>query len=291
MARTTANGIEIEYETFGSAGDPALLLVGGLGQQLTAYPEGLCRLLADAGFHVIRFDNRDSGLSWGHPDDTPRPDWGAIVTGDYASAAYLVADLADDAAGLLDALGITGAHLVGMSMGGMIVQQLAISRPDLALSLCSIMSTTGDRAVGRPTPEASTVLFAPPQADREAAISQQVHALQFLSSPGHPTPEEELRAYVTGDYDRARRPLGTARQLAAIMCSPDRTPDLAKLTLPTLVIHGEDDPLVDVSGGRATAAAVPGARLLAVPGMAHDLPRQLWGLFTEEIAGVAGKGN
>ncbi|AJE84860.1 alpha/beta hydrolase [Streptomyces albus] len=289
MARAEANGIEIEYETFGAPGDPALLLVAGLGQQLLAYPAEFCRMLAGAGFHVVRYDNRDSGLSSGTPEDVPPPDWQAIVSNDYSSASYTVPDLAKDAAALLTALGIGSAHLVGVSMGGMIVQQLAILRPDLVRSLTSVMSTTGERAVGRPSPEASAILFAPQQRTRQAALTQMVRSLQVLASPEYPTPEEELYAYVAAAHDRAHRPLGTARQLAAVMCSPDRTAELARLDVPALVVHGSDDCLIDPSGGRATAAAIPGARLLTVPGMGHDLPRQLWRRLADEIIRLAGE--
>lgn len=281
MARCKANGIELEYESFGSPTAPTILLVMGLGMQLLGWDPELCGRLADRGFHVIRYDNRDIGLSTGF-DEAGLPDLAALFT-DPSRAPYLLEDLAEDAAGLLAGLGIRAAHVVGVSMGGMIVQELAIRHPDAVLSLCSIMSTTGARDVGQPTPEALAALTAAPGADRAGAIERGLRAWRVLESPAYRHSDDQLRETTAAAYDRANRPAGSARQLAAILCSPDRTERLRTLDVPTQVIHGEADPLIDVSGGRATAEAVPGARLLLIPGMGHDLPEELWDTYIEAI--------
>ena len=291
MPRTPANAqqVELEYETFGDPADPALLLVMGLGAQLLSWPEGLCELLAEQHrFHVIRFDNRDSGLST-FVDRGPQPDVGAILHGDPSSAPYLIGDMALDACALLDALGVPRAHVVGASMGGMIVQQLAIDHPERVLSLCSIMSRPGDRESGNSTPEAGAVLMRPRGAGREAAIDAGVTAYQVIGSPGYPDDPAALRARVAAGYDRSSRPDGFLRQFAAIVASPDRTPGLRQLTVPTLVIHGSDDPLIHRSGGEATAEAVPGAELLVLPGMGHSLPQELWAGIAEAVAANAAR--
>ena len=281
-----SNGLDIHYETLGDPADPALLLIMGLGAQLIGWPDEFCAGLAGRGFRVIRFDNRDAGLSTSL-DELGTPDLTAILAGDPATVPYLLADLADDAAGLLKELGIDRAHVVGASMGGMVAQHLAIDHPHLVASLCSIMSTTGDRAVGRPTPEAAAALLRPRPADRQAAIDGAVAGARVIGSPAYPAPADELRRRAAANYDRSYRPAGFARQYAAIVASPDRTPALARVTASTLVIHGEDDPLITLSGGRATAAAIPGARFLSIPGMGHDLPRELWPEVIDAIAGNA----
>ena len=282
MARCKANGIELEYETFGDPGAPALLLVMGLGMQLLGWESGLCERLAGLGFHVIRYDNRDAGLSTFF-DEAGVPDMTAVYSGDHSGVPYRLEDLAEDASGLLTGLGVSGAHVVGASMGGMIAQELAIRHPEQVLSLCSIMSTTGASDVGHPSAEALGVLTAPPGTDRESAIARGLRTWRVLESPAYPHTEEQLRTTVGAAYDRANRPAGSARQLAAIIASPDRTERLRKLAVPTQVIHGEADPLVNVSGGQATAEAIPDARLLVVPGMGHDLPAQLWDVYVETI--------
>jgi pimeloyl-ACP methyl ester carboxylesterase len=278
-----ANGIQLSLQTLGDPADPALLLVMGLGAQLIDWPQEFCEQLAGRGFFVIRFDNRDAGLS------TSRPEWGvpdvrAIVAGDRATVPYLLTDLAADTAGLLDALGVRRAHVVGASMGGMIAQQVAIDHPDRVASLCSIMSTTGDRSVGRSTPEAAAVLGAAPAPDRATAVATAVAAARTIGSPRYPAPEEELLSRAEAKYDRGYNPLGTLRQYAAIIASPDRTAALHEVTVPTVVIHGADDPLISVTGGQATAAAVPGAELIVLEGMGHDLPRVLWPRIVDAIA-------
>ncbi|MBF9070616.1 alpha/beta fold hydrolase [Streptacidiphilus fuscans] len=279
-------GITLEYETLGDPSRPTMLLVMGLGAQLTSWDERFCRELADHGFRVVRYDNRDAGLST-FLDDGPQPDLEAVLGGDHSSTRYRIADLAGDAVGLLDALGVERAHVVGASMGGMIAQQLVIDHPARVLSLCSIMSLPGDGTSGQPTPEALAVLLRPAVAGREAAIEASMAAARVIGSPDYPRSDEELRAVTTATQDRSSRRDGVSRQIAAVVASPDRTAALRKVTVPTLVVHGEADPLVDVSGGHATAAAVPGASLLTLPGMGHDLPRALWPQVVPAIAANA----
>jgi pimeloyl-ACP methyl ester carboxylesterase len=268
-----ANGIDIEYLTDGDPADRPLLLVMGLGAQLITWPQGFVDELTGRGFFVIRFDNRDSGLSTkfeGLPSITD------LFGGDTSSAPYLIEDMADDAAGLLSELGLSKVHVVGASLGGMITQALAIHHQDRFLSVCSIMSTTGDRAVGAPTGEAIAALLRPVATSREEAIEASVAGSEVIGSPAYPADESVLRARAAAAYDRSYCPEGTARQLAAILASPDRTEGLHGVRLPFLVLHGEADPLVTPSGGEATAAAVPDAKLITYPGMGHDLPEALW---------------
>lgn len=283
MPRCQANGIEIEYDTFGSPADPALLLVHGLSMQLTGWETDFCEQLAGRGFHVIRYDNRDVGLST-HFDGASAPDLGALLSGDTSGVPYLLADMADDAAGLLDALGIRAAHVMGVSMGGMILQEILLRHPERVLSACSIMSTTGAPDVGQPTPEAAAALMSPPAASREDAIARAVATWRVIESPAYPMADEALWEMEAGFYDRCYYPEGVGRQLAAIIASPDRTPGLKGVQAPTVVIHGDSDRLIDISGGRATAAAIPDSRLVLYPGMGHDLPRELWDVVIEEIA-------
>jgi pimeloyl-ACP methyl ester carboxylesterase len=282
MPRATSNGLELEYDTFGAPSDPALVLVMGVGAQMIAWEPDFCGLLADEGFHVVRFDNRDIGLST-YLEELGVPDLASLVAG-ASQAPYQLADMADDVVGLLDALGIEKGHVVGASMGGMIAQQFAIDHPDRLLSLCSIMSTTGDPTVGHSQPEALAALLRPAATSREQAIEQGAATSRVFGSPGFPRSEEELRAKAAASYDRAFHPAGAARQTAAIVASPDRTEGLRGVDVPTLVIHGEADQLIDQSGGKATAAAVPDAELLIISGMAHDLPRGAWPPIVEAIA-------
>jgi pimeloyl-ACP methyl ester carboxylesterase len=282
LPRCHANGIEIEYDTFGSPTDPALLLIMGLSMQLTGWEPELCERFAERGFHVIRFDNRDAGLST-HFDAAPVPNLGAVLSGDASEVTYLLADLADDAAALLEALGIGAAHVVGASMGGMVVQELLMRHPERLLSACSIMSTTGAPDVGHPSPEATAALLNPAARSRDEAIDQGVATWRILQSPAYPMTESVIRRQEAAFYDRCYYPDGGVRQLAAILCSPDRTPALKAVTTPTLVVHGEADPLINVSGGHATAAAIPDSILRTYPGMGHDLPRELWDSFIDEI--------
>jgi len=279
---TTADGIRIEYETMGDPGDPCLLLVMGLGGQLIAWDTELCERFADRGFFVIRYDNRDVGLSMDF-EGSPAPDLAALLGGDGSSAPYLLADMADDAVGLLDSLRIAAAHVVGVSMGGMIVQQLVIDHPERVLSLCSIMSTTGDPSVGQPSDEALTVLLEPPPPDRAGYLDHEVAVWRVISSPGYPFDEQRIRDRGGASYDRRFLPAGVGRQLAAIIASPDRTERLGRVKVPTLVIHGDGDVLVNQSGGRATTAAIPGAQLLIMPGMGHDLLPVVWDTIVDAV--------
>jgi pimeloyl-ACP methyl ester carboxylesterase len=279
------DGIEIAYEEFGDPGDPAMLMIMGLGVQMIGWDDELCELLAAERFRVVRFDNRDVGRSSRY--DGPAPDWVALSAGDGSSANYLLADMADDAVKLLDDLGIEAAHVVGASLGGMIAQTLAIRHSERVLSLTSIMSTSGDRSVGQPHPEALAQLFNPPPNEPDGMAEWAVRNWKVIGSPGFEPDDEAIRRRARTSFERGYNPQGVGRQLAAIVASGDRTPELARLSLPTLVIHGEADPLIDVSGGKATAGAIPEAKLTLIEGMGHDLPRQLWPRFVEQIAANA----
>jgi pimeloyl-ACP methyl ester carboxylesterase len=281
MPRVQSNGLELEYDTAGDPADPALVLVMGLGAQLIGWDDGLRDLFAAQGFHVVRFDNRDIGLSTSL-DHLPLPDLAAISGGDRSSAPYLLADMAQDTLGLLDALGIERAHVVGASMGGMIAQELAIAHPERLLSLCSIMSTTGDRSVGQATPEALAG-FGQPPGTREVIVERGVENSRLMSGPFFPFDELEARAKYEAAYDRSYQPLGSLRQTAAVLASPDRTEGLRAVRVPTLVIHGSADPLVYRSGGEATAAAVPDAELLIIEGLGHRLSPQAWPTIVEAV--------
>jgi len=274
------NGIDIEYVTGGDPADPALLLVMGLGAQLIAWPELFVEQLTACGFFTIRFDNRDSGLSTKFEGT---PDFMALFSGDRSSAPYFVEDMAEDSLALLTALGLDRVHVVGVSMGGMITQAMVIAHPERFLSACSIMSTTGDPAVGAPTGEAVTALLRPPASNRDEAIEASLVGSKVISSPGFPFDLDLMTRRAGAAYDRSYCPGGTGRQLAAILASPDRTEGLGRLKLPFLVIHGEDDPLVSVTGGKATAAAVPGSKLILIPGMGHDLPDAAWDQIIDGI--------
>jgi pimeloyl-ACP methyl ester carboxylesterase len=287
VGRAQANGIELEYDTFGDDADPALLLVMGLGAQMVAWDEEFCRLLAGRGFHVIRFDNRDVGLStrFEHADDLNVPAAVmASLSGGKVEAPYRLGDMADDAFGLLDALGLERAHVVGVSMGGMIAQTMAIAHPERLRSLTSIMSTTGDREVGNPTPEALTLLMTRPPSDRDGYLDNAVSSSRLLHGNVLPFDADRARERAGLAFDRAFYPIGVGRQLVAILASGDRTDALGGVTVPTLVIHGDADPLVDHSGGVATAKAVPGAELRTIEGMGHDLPVECWDEIVDAIA-------
>jgi pimeloyl-ACP methyl ester carboxylesterase len=281
-----SNGVEIAYETFGTREDPAILLVMGLGVQMIYWHEDFCAELAEQGFHVIRFDNRDIGHSTKFDGERP-PDLTAILMGETSSAPYMLDDMADDAAGLLDHLGIEAAHVVGVSMGGMIAQAMAIAHPSRVRSLTSIMSTTGSRAVGQAREEVYALLLTPAPPSRDAYVEHSVAVWRTIGSTGFERDEDWVRQVAGRAFDRCFAPDGTMRQLAAILASPDRTEALRQVRCPALVIHGEDDPLIAVSGGRATAEAIPGAELIAVPGMGHDLPRALWPRIIDAIAANA----
>jgi pimeloyl-ACP methyl ester carboxylesterase len=284
VPKVKANGIDIEYLIEGDRNDRPLLLVMGLGAQLITWPQGFVDAFCERGFFVIRFDNRDSGFS---TKLEGTPDIAALFTGDASSARYLIEDMADDAAGLLAELGLPKVHVVGASLGGMITQALAIQHQDRFHSACSIMSTTGNRAVGAPTGEAIAALLRPIATSREEAIEASVSGSKVIGSPGYPVDEALLRARAAAAYDRSYCPEGTARQLAAVLGSPDRTEGLHGVAMPFLVLHGEADPLVTLSGGQATAEAVPDAKLITYPGMGHDLPEPLWADVADAIVANA----
>jgi pimeloyl-ACP methyl ester carboxylesterase len=275
-------GLDLCYQTFGADDDPALLMVMGLGTQMVMWDDELCETLADRDLRVIRFDNRDIGRST-ILRDRGVPTLRQTVLRDRRAAPYSLDEMAGDAVGLLDQLGIESAHVVGASMGGMIAQLIAINHPRRARSLVSIMSTTGSRRVGLPRPGMIPLLLRRPRPDREGYVSDMVGTLRAIGSKRYPSETERLRALAERCYERGHDRSGTPRQLAAIQTAPDRTKDLRRLRLPAAVIHGADDPLIRVSGGRATAKAIPGARLLMLDGMAHDLPRPLWPQVVETI--------
>jgi pimeloyl-ACP methyl ester carboxylesterase len=272
--RVDTNGIEIAYQTLGDPSDPPLLLIMGLGMQLIHWDLNLCEELAERGYHVIRFDNRDAGLST--KIDAPVPPIVRAMAGFHIDAPYLLKDMADDSFGLLDELGIERAHLMGVSMGGMVGQTMAIAQPERVLSLASIMSTTGERRAGMPKLRVWSLLMRRAPAERAAFQDYFVRMFRIIGSPGFPQDEPRVRELAGATFDRSHNPAGTARQLAAVLASGDRTPALRELHVPTTVIHGTDDPLVPFRGGVATARAIPGAEFVAIPGMGHDLPREIW---------------
>jgi len=285
MPRATANGIELEYEDHGRPGDPLILLISGLSAQMTSWDDAFLAQLVDRDFRVVRFDNRDIGLSTFF-DDAGVPDLaGAATTGEIPPAAYSLADMADDAAGLLDHLGVEQAQIVGASMGGMIAQTFVLAYPERSLSLTSIFSSTGAPAVGQPHEGVvEALILAPPAADRDAYIEGAVASARLIGSPGFPFDEPAVRRKGGRDYDRSYHPAGVARQALAVVLQDDRTEALEKLEIPTLVVHGDSDPLVDVSGGRDTASAVPEADLWIIPGMGHDVPPVLHAELADRIA-------
>jgi pimeloyl-ACP methyl ester carboxylesterase len=282
------NGVQIAYQEVGdSAGEP-LFLVMGLGTQMLGWDEEFCEQLADRGFRVVRFDNRDIGHST-MLDAAGVPSRRDLFLGRRASAAYVFSDMAADAIGLMDHLGIEAAHVVGASMGGMIGQTLAIEHPERVRSLVSIMSTTGSRRVGTPSLKAFGLMLAEAPRTREAYVERIVKTFSVIGSPVYPADPERLREIAGRMYDRSHNPRGILRQMHAITASGDRTPALRRLRLPAAVIHGSRDPLVRPSGGRATARAIPGARLRMIEGMGHDLPRALWRTFADDIADTAAR--
>ena len=274
MPRVKANGIEIEYETFGDPKSAPLLLVGGLGSQLLSWDEPFCEQLRDRGFYVIRYDNRDAGLST-KMEAAGEPDLLAAFGGN-ANPAYHLDDLAADAAGLLSALGIRAAHVVGVSMGGFIAQLIAINHPDRVLSLTSIMSGPGGTDEVPPQPEGADVLMRVPPPTREDRIEHGLWIRKTLKGPGDPFDEAMETRQVELAYDRSYYPVGTGRQLVAILAAESRSERLSRIKVPTLVIHGTDDVLVPVENGRRVANAVPGARLLEFERMGHNLPERVW---------------
>jgi pimeloyl-ACP methyl ester carboxylesterase len=283
-----ANGIELAYDELGDRNGRPLILIMGLATQLIHWDEGFCGLLGERGYRVIRFDNRDIGHST-KIDWAPSPKVGAMMFG-YGEAAYRLPDMAADTAGLMDHLEIERAHIVGASMGGMIAQTLAIEHPERVLSLGSIMSTTGDRRLGLPKLRAFGTLFAKPPRTRDGYAEQAVKAFKVIGSPGYPMDEERFRAMALAAYDRCFYPPGVSRQLHAVTRSGDRTKKLRHLRVPTVVIHGDKDPLIRTAAGRATARAIPDARLRIVEGMGHDLPPGVWPALIDEIDSNAERG-
>jgi pimeloyl-ACP methyl ester carboxylesterase len=274
-------GIELCYQELGDPDGEPLLLIMGLATQMIAWSDEFCAMLAERGFRVVRFDNRDIGRSTRVRSEGV-PNVLDILVG-RGTPAYRLRDMAADTVGLMDHLGIGSAHVVGASMGGMIAQCTAIGYPDRVRSLCSIMSTTGSRRVGHPSYKTFGLLLGKPPREREAAIERVVKTFKTIGSPGYPFEEERVREIAGRSFDRGHSQAGIARQLHAITASGDRTPHLRKLDVPTVVIHGKSDVLVNPSGGRATARAIPAARLKMIEGMGHDLPRALWPTFVEEI--------
>jgi pimeloyl-ACP methyl ester carboxylesterase len=284
--RAQLSGLELEYETFGSNNDPLVLLIIGFSQQLTAWDARFCAQLAARGFRVVRFDNRDAGLST-KIDGAPRPRLSAIAAGDLSTVSYGIDDMANDAAALIEALApgskSASAHVVGVSMGGMIAQSLTIRHPNRVKSLLSIMSTTGDRSVGQSKPEALAIVWTAPPAERDAYIEHSVRSWHVLRSPGFTYDEARGREQMARDYDRSFYVEGAARQAAAILSQRDRTAALHDVKVPVTVIHGVDDPLIALSAGEATARAIPGAKLIVVPGLGHDLPEGLWPTIIDAV--------
>ena len=288
MGNVRANGVEIEYETFGSSGDPTLLLVNGFTSQLIGWDESFCRMLAGRGRRVVRYDNRDVGHSTHF--DGERVDIPAIFRarkgeGPMPAVPYTLHDMAADGVGLLDALGIDSAHIAGMSMGGMIVQTMAIDHPTKVRSVTSIMSHTGENDYGRSTKEANAALMSAPPTERAAYISHTVTNGRLWSSPRY-YDETAAAARAGASYDRMFYPEGSPRQMAAIMSVGHRADGLRALDMPTLVIHGRADTLITPSGGERTAELVPGANLLMLADMGHDLPEPLWPLLVDAIVGI-----
>ena len=272
MPRARNGSVEIEYETFGDGQPEAVLLINGLGSQMTRWPAAFCERLVAEGYRAIRLDNRDTGLStW--PADK-----------------YALADMADDAVAVLDAAGVKKAHIAGVSMGGMIVQRMALDHPGRVLSMTSIMSTTGEASTMAPHPAAGNVLTQPapdPAADYEAYVAHGIRNARIIGSPAHPWTDDEIRGRVIAEHARAFNPAGVARQMSAVRADGDRTQALRGLKIPVVVLHGADDPLLPKMGGEATAAAIPGADLRIVPGMGHDLPPGLYDTFVGAILAAA----
>jgi len=285
MARLKANGLEIEYEVHGDPKNQPLLLIMGLGAQLITWDEGFVDELVKRGFYVIRYDNRDSGLS-SRMESAGPADISAAYAGN-AQPAYTLDDLADDAAGVLDALHIPAAHIVGASMGGFIAQLVAIKHPDHTLSLTSIMSGPGGHDAIPPTPEAGAFLVRAPGPTREERIAFGVESRRVFAGVQNPFDPEAERAKVERLYDRSYYPLGFGRQLVAILASTTRVPALKLVKVPTLVVHGADDPLVPPENGRRVAAAVPGARYLEFAGAGHNMPPSTWSEVADAIAETA----
>lgn len=287
MPKISANGISIEYETWGDRTARPLVLVRGLGTQLIHWDERLLARFVDAGHFVVGFDNRDVGLST-HFHDAGLPDLGdvmaAVASGAAPKVAYTLDDMAADVVGLMDAIDLDSAHIAGMSMGGMIVQQTTIRFPERVRSLTSIMSSTGEPGLPGPTPEAGAALTTPPPTEREAYLDYSVATQRSFSGSGFPFDEIGWRALAGRVFDRAFDPTGVARQMAAVLAGGSRREALGQVRTPSLVLHGSDDPLLQPACGEATAQAIPGARLELIDGMGHDLPEGAWPEIVDLIA-------
>lgn len=294
MATTDANGIQIEYDTFGNPSSPALLLIIGLGCQLIHWQDEFCRQIADIGYHVVRYDNRDVGLSTKF-DELSMPEImekiEALFMGQEVSIPYTIEDMADDAAGLLDALDIDKAHVCGMSLGGYIAQTFAINNPFRTLSLTSIYSHSGDQKEFLPAQEVMEAMIAPAPGGREPFISYMLNILKLTYGTGLPFDEEFHRTLTGRAYDRSFCPEGTGRQYLAKMVQKDRTEELGELKAPALIIHGDEDPLIPLAGGKATAEAIPNAKFMIVKGMGHVLPNlnAYWGDIKDAMTNHMGK--
>jgi pimeloyl-ACP methyl ester carboxylesterase len=287
---TGAQGsLDICYQTFGDPADPAMLLVMGLGGPMTWWSPEFCGLLAERGFHVIRYDNRDSGRSSRVRSRVSRAGLARSVVLRSAPPPYTLTDMADDGLAVLDDLGHESAHVVGISMGGMIAQTMALHRPERVRSLTSIMSTTGRRTVGWQDPRLLPLLVARRAASREEYVATSARLWKLIGSPLYPDDTESVAARAEETWDRGVSAAGVARQLSAILAQPDRTEALRVVNVPTLVIHGLNDRMVHVSGGRATSHAIAGSELLLVPGMGHDVPAELRNTFVEAIARTAAR--
>ncbi len=294
MPNVTANGIQIEYDTFGDSSFPALLLIAGNGAQMLVWDAEFCELLAGTGLFVIRFDNRDAGLSTKF-DEAGIPDMMATIKaameGRTVQSPYSLDDMADDSVGLLGALGIEKAHICGASMGGMIAQVISYRHPQRVLSLTSIMSTTGNPGLPVGKPDAIAAVVAPAPEEREAYVEHYVNTWRKIWSPGFPFEEDRVRTFMGKSYDRSHYPQGMARQNTAIIASGDRRPSLSTVKVPTLVIHGADDPLIPVEGGKDTARVIPGASLLIINGMGHDMPKGVWAEIVTAISRYSKQAN
>lgn len=286
VGRVTVGKVELEYELRGRPGDRPLVLVNGLGRPHVGWDPRFVDQFVDAGFRVLCADNRDSGRST-HVDDAPPLDWEAALRGDRSAVAYSLDDMAADTAGLIAELDLGPVHLVGASMGGMICQMVAADHPERARSLCSIMSTTGARDVGRPTPEAQAVLMRRPPGDRDGFIEHEMANHEVIGSTAAYADDDWSRSVFARIYDYGVYPPGTGRQLLAVTVRGDRTDALRRVRVPTLVVHGDADTLIDVSGGRATAEAIDGAELMVVEGLGHELPPKSWPVIVPAVVSNA----
>jgi len=282
-----ATGVELCYQTFGDPDGDPLLLVMGLGGPMIWWNEAFCGRLAERGFYVIRYDNRDTGRSTRVPGRVTRAGLVRAFAGRGGRPAYTISDLALDSVGLLDHLGLASAHLAGVSMGGMIAQTVAVEHPRRVRSLTSISSTTGRRSVGWQHPRLVPMLLAARGPGREVYVETAARTWQLIGSPAYPPDLDEIRDRAGATYDRGISASGVMRQMMALLHQPNRGPGLRGLRIPSMVIHGAADPMIHVSGGRATAAAIPGAELLIIDGLGHDLPRPLYDTFVEAIRRTA----